>query len=375
MYQEYKTKTNYIGLLVFITCLCISFKLVSGIFIIIPLCLGLIMAVSAIIFKLDHPIVIINILLVILTILDTGKFLPTYLNLRYTMVFIPLILYFSINKTQISMEEISLLALVPILGLVGSIKIADIAILLTVSGLAFIIAKYEIKTRDLENKYYSYYSRSSEEKYKLEKLYQSLSLDQNDRIENAILSERNRISRDIHDGLGHLTSRAILQLGAMIVVEKDPDKKVALNEIKDTLSEGMVEVRKSLHNLQSESINLKTEIEKLLADFTFCKVNFSYGLTSDFDMNFKYSLLYIIKEALTNVAKHSNANLVNITLVEMKNATYLKISDNGSGALNKESGMGLFSIKKRIEELGGRLEISTIDGFRIFATIDKYKQP
>ena len=88
-------------------------------------------------------------------------------------------------------------------------------------------------------------------------------------------------------------------------------------------------------------------------------------------MNFKYSLLYIIKEALTNVAKHSNANLVNITLVEMKNATYLKISDNGSGALNKESGMGLFSIKKRIEELGGRLEISTVDGFRIFATIDK----
>ena len=77
----------------------------------------------------------------------------------------------------------------------------------------------------------------------LKAISKSLSIDQNNRIENAILSERNRISRDIHDGLGHLTSRAILQLGAMMVVEKDPVKKDALNEIKNTLSEGMTEVR------------------------------------------------------------------------------------------------------------------------------------
>ena len=88
-------------------------------------------------------------------------------------------------------------------------------------------------------------------------------------------------------------------------------------------------------------------------------------------MAFKYSILYIIKEALTNVSKHSNASLVNITLVEMKTACYLKISDNGTNPPAKDGGMGLFSISKRIEDLGGKVEISTQDGFRIFATIYK----
>ena len=270
-----------------------------------------------------------------------------------------------------SLEEVVLLVSIPVLGHFASLDPADIGILLGVSGLVFIIGKYSLNIIDLENKYYSYYHRSKGEKYKLESLYQSLNIDQNNRIENAILSERNRISRDIHDGLGHLTSRAILQLGALMVVEKDPVKKDALNEIKNTLSEGMTEVRRSLHNLQSESINLKAEIDKLIGEFSFCRVSFSYGLTSDFDMAFKYSILYIIKEALTNVSKHSNASLVNITLVEMKTATYLKISDNGTNPPAKDGGMGLFSISKRIEDLGGKVEISTQDGFRIFATIYK----
>ncbi len=224
------------------------------------------------------------------------------MDLRYSLVYIPLILYFSIDRPRMSLEEIVLLVSIPVLGHFASLGPTDIGILLGVSGLVFIIGKYSLNIIDLENKYYSYYHRSKGEKYKLESLYQSLNIDQNNRIENAILSERNRISRDIHDGLGHLTSRAILQLGALMVVEKDPVKKEALNEIKNTLSEGMTEVRRSLHNLQSESINLKAEIEKLIGEFSFCRVNFSYGLTSDFDMAFKYSILYIYKASIRVLA-------------------------------------------------------------------------
>jgi histidine kinase len=371
MYQKYRIKTNFIGLLVFVSCLSISLRSATDVYIIIPICLGLILALSTIIFKYDHMVALVNICLALLVCLDAAKIIPSYLDLRYSLVYIPLILYFSIDRPRMSLEEVVLLVSIPVLGHFASLGPADIGILLGVSGLVFIIGKYSLNIIDLENKYYSYYHRSKGEKYKLESLYQSLNIDQNNRIENAILSERNRISRDIHDGLGHLTSRAILQLGALMVVEKDPVKKDALNEIKNTLSEGMTEVRRSLHNLQSESINLKAEIDKLIGEFSFCRVSFSYGLTSDFDMAFKYSILYIIKEALTNVSKHSNASLVNITLVEMKTATYLKISDNGTNPPAKDGGMGLFSISKRIEDLGGKVEISTQDGFRIFATIYK----
>lgn len=371
MVQKYQKKINYIGLLVFIACFFLALRLTESIFVIIPMCIGLILAMSPMIFNIDHILVIINICLVILIGLDAGKILPSYLNLKYSLAFSPLIMYFSINKIKISPEEVAMFISIPILGLIGSIPTNAIALLTVITSLVCLMGKEVLRSIDLENKYYSYYSRSSKEKYHLEKLYKSLNADQNDRIENAILSERNRISRDIHDGLGHLTSRAILQLGAMIVLERDPLKKEALNDIKKTLSEGMVEVRKSLHNLQSESIDLKSEVEKLIADFSFCRVNLSFGLTSEFDMSFKYSILYIIKEALTNVAKHSNASRVDISLVEMKERVYLKISDNGKNIPADTGGMGIFSIRKRIEELGGQVKISTKDGFRIFANIYK----
>ena len=151
MYQKYRIKTNFIGLLVFVSCLSISLRSATDVYIIIPICLGLILALSTIIFKYDHMVALVNICLALLVCLDAAKIIPSYLDLRYSLVYIPLILYFSIDRPRMSLEEVVLLVSIPVLGHFASLGPADIGILLGVSGLVFIIGKYSLNIVDLEN--------------------------------------------------------------------------------------------------------------------------------------------------------------------------------------------------------------------------------
>ncbi|WAW15128.1 sensor histidine kinase [Peptostreptococcus equinus] len=233
------------------------------------------------------------------------------------------------------------------------------------------IADLEIDLLFTKDKYYSYYSNSKDHEKILKNKYEDLIVKQDKKIENAILNERNRISRDIHDSLGHLTSRGILQIGALMVIEKDKQKHEQLSMLKSTLQEGMNEVRKSLHNFQNQTINLKNELDKVIIDFNFCPISFTYSLDTDLNLKSKYTIIYIIKEALTNIVKHSNADQAEISIVESFDKLYIKIFDNGSIENIDADGMGLFSIRKRVADLNGVLEISTNNGFRIFITLNK----
>ncbi|WP_304206005.1 sensor histidine kinase [Peptostreptococcus russellii] len=222
----------------------------------------------------------------------------------------------------------------------------------------------------MEKNFFKLYSNTQKEENNLKIMYSDLINSQDEKIENAILSERNRISRDIHDSLGHLTSRGILQIGAMIVTEKDENKKEQLVELKNTLSDGMNEVRNSLHNFQNESIDLEAELTNMVNSFDFCSINFFYSVSSDLSLKEKYSIIYIVKESLTNIVKHSDADRAEINIIESKAKIYIKIFDNGNTVKNSSDGMGVFSIKKRVEELKGNIEISTENGYRMFISFD-----
>lgn len=222
----------------------------------------------------------------------------------------------------------------------------------------------------MEKNFFKLYSNTQKEENNLKIMYSDLINSQDEKIENAILSERNRISRDIHDSLGHLTSRGILQIDAMIVTEKDENKKEQLVELKNTLSDGMNEVRNSLHNFQNESIDLEAELTNMVNSFDFCSINFFYSVSSDLSLKEKYSIIYIVKESLTNIVKHSDADRAEINIIESKAKIYIKIFDNGNTVKNSSGGMGVFSIKKRVEELKGNIEISTENGYRMFISFD-----
>jgi signal transduction histidine kinase len=191
-------------------------------------------------------------------------------------------------------------------------------------------------------------------------------------IHLATLTERNRIARDIHDNVGHLLSRCILQIGALLTINKDELTKESLTLIKGTLSEAMDSIRASVHDLHEKAIDLQTEIEKLVHNFNFCPVKFDYDIETNLDKNIKYCFIAVTKEALSNIAKHSNCTNASVIIREHPAFYQLVIEDDGSKSnYNSENGIGVKNMTDRVAAVGGNINISTQKGFRIFISIPK----
>ena len=191
-------------------------------------------------------------------------------------------------------------------------------------------------------------------------------------IETAILKERNRIAREIHDNVGHVLSRSILLVGAAKTVNKDENMRFVLNGLDESLNSAMNSIRSSVHNLHDESETLREITEGIIKDFENCTME--YDISEIIPNKIKYCFAAIIKEALSNVIKHSNATAVKIVLREHPALYQLYIEDNGKGYSEKEAdskGIGLKNMQERVTSLGGTLQINGKNGFRIFAVIPK----
>lgn len=193
------------------------------------------------------------------------------------------------------------------------------------------------------------------------------------------LKERNRIAREIHDNVGHMLTRAILQLGALITICCDETFKEGLNELKNTLDTAMNNIRNSVHDLRDEAIDIPTAIDDITAPLKEDrKLNVEVDISSDVDKDIKYAIIGVVKEAVSNIIKHSTNENVDVTLIEHTAMYQLVIHDYGiKGSSSEEgdsmdlSGMGLDNIRARINGVGGNVLITHNDGFRIFVTIGK----
>jgi len=106
--------------------------------------------------------------------------------------------------------------------------------------------------------------------------------------------------------------------------------------------------------------------------FTFCKINLDYDMDNNIENKLKYCFIAIVKEALSNVIKHSNATEVNITLRRHPAFYQLIIQDNGLvSEYDPSNGIGLYNITQRVNAFNGNIHISTENGFRIFISIPK----
>lgn len=198
-------------------------------------------------------------------------------------------------------------------------------------------------------------------------------IDQQDyEVKMATMSERNRIAREIHDNVGHLLSRSILQVGALKVICKDENLKESIVQLQDTLNTAMTSIRKSVHDLKDESIDVKLNIETIIKDYSNIRINLDCDVDENMPKSIKYCFITIIKEALTNVTKHSNADMVRIVLREHPGFYQLLVKDNGTNikSIDKE-GIGLENMRDRVEGLKGNIRFSIENGFEIFITIMK----
>lgn len=192
-------------------------------------------------------------------------------------------------------------------------------------------------------------------------------------INLATLNERQRIARDIHDSIGHLLSNSILQTGALMATCQDKATKDKLGVLRDTLNRGMDSIRESIHDLHDESIDLLNEANKLVDEFAFCDISLDYDMANNPDAHIKYALIAVIKEGLSNIARHSNATRARVTLYEHPAFYQLIVRDNGSKQGTGGEGIGLLNIAQRVEALGGIFNINRDNGFTLFVNIPKEK--
>ena len=201
---------------------------------------------------------------------------------------------------------------------------------------------------------------------------------QDEEINMATLRERNRIAREIHDNVGHMLSRAILLLGAINTVNQDQNIKPQLDMLACTLDESMQKMRESVHDLHDDSIDLGKNFNDIIAELdSHFHIETSLDMDEALPKNVKLSLIGILKEALTNIIKHSNGDSVTIILRENRSFCTLSITDNGTVnsakkqklAIDDFDGIGLNNIRERAHSCGGDAYFYTNNGFTVFARL------
>lgn len=209
----------------------------------------------------------------------------------------------------------------------------------------------------------------------LEKYNEQLKKDREKNIHIAILTERNRIAKELHDAIGHALSSSILQVESLKIISKEEKVIEKLNVLQETLTKGMDDIRKSIHNLYNESLDLKEQIERLCTSVPSIDIELVYKIDDDLSYDMKYDILAVVKEGITNCAKHSNADKLKITLLEQPKFYSLIIKDNGSEfdeeSIKNPKGIGLLSIKEIAQKYNGFFNYSYDEGFKIHVTLMK----
>jgi len=194
--------------------------------------------------------------------------------------------------------------------------------------------------------------------------------------ELTITKERNRMAREIHDGLGHYLTTIHIQIqAARAVLSTNPRKsKEALGIALDMTQEALAEIRDSVASLRAspeDALPLDQRINKLLIN---CSI---IGITPHFQIletpytltpRVEWTVYRAAQEAINNSSKHSRAADLWITLdYSNKKRVRLDIKDNGIGSQGHSGGFGLVGLEERVNLLNGEVKITTAagEGFEI----------
>ena len=195
----------------------------------------------------------------------------------------------------------------------------------------------------------------------------------------AVLAERARIAREIHDNVGHLLTRSVLQMEALAVThEDDPALAKELAAVGATLHEALGTVRASVHDLHDEAFDPQTTLAELIGEFPGIAGTLAFEAES-LPRPVALAVVAIVREALANARTHGRATSVAVSLLEFPGFYQLAIEDNGRAAnLVGEGGLGLASMEERATALGGTFSFGPLPpprtGSRVFATFPKTQE-
>ena len=189
--------------------------------------------------------------------------------------------------------------------------------------------------------------------------------------ELAVLEERERISKELHDGvIQSIYSVGLSLQGAMSVIERDPEgTKKRMDDAIGTLDNVVRDVRSYIFALQPKTVEergLKKAIEELVQDLEVNALAESTVQLSDEALemvpeSFRGDFIQIAREILSNIARHAQAHEVSVACAVREGETVvMTIEDDGIGfdSATVTRGHGLTNIEERARRMGGELHIS-----------------
>ncbi|MEW5816287.1 MAG: sensor histidine kinase [Spirochaetota bacterium] len=194
----------------------------------------------------------------------------------------------------------------------------------------------------------------------------------------AMINERKRLAREIHDTLAYTLTNLVMMMEAGIDLAKNENEKLKnhLLSARDQAKSGLIEVRRAINAIRPTQINklkgLKaiSRLVKTFEEATHIHISVNYG---DIPFNFGESedlLIYrLVQEGITNAIRHGSASEISISFSLLNNGVRLNIQDNGIGFVMLKEGYGIIGMRERIEKLGGSLNISSKPKFGTLLSI------
>jgi signal transduction histidine kinase len=192
--------------------------------------------------------------------------------------------------------------------------------------------------------------------------------------ELAVVDERNRLAREMHDTLGHRLTVAAVQLeGAQRLIPQDPERAAGMvGVVREQVSEALSELRRTVATLRApleEDLRLRSALQRLVNHFVEAT-----GVTvhlmlpeerPELPDPYRMALYRAAQEALTNVQRHSKAREVWFQLTQQDSRITLLIGDNGVGPAQTSyqgAGFGLRGLEERATRLGGQVHLDPRPG-------------
>jgi signal transduction histidine kinase len=190
-------------------------------------------------------------------------------------------------------------------------------------------------------------------------------------------TERARISKDLHDGLGGMLSVVKLKIanmkGNMIMSE---EHVATFSGAIEMLDNSISELRRVAHNLMPESL-MKYGLNPALTDFCnnieIVKYHF-FGTDRRLDDKLEVAIYRIVHELVNNAIKHAEASLINVQFILEANRVSIVVQDNGKGfdlkQVDDNDSSGLKNIRSRVTSFGGKLDLFSAPGNGTEVTVE-----
>ncbi|MEN6409499.1 MAG: sensor histidine kinase [Anaerolineaceae bacterium] len=187
----------------------------------------------------------------------------------------------------------------------------------------------------------------------------------------AIAKERNRMAREIHDGLGHYLTAIHMQIQAAqaLMPDADPRATDALDKARALSQDALIDVRRSVSALRDQPNDdrpLPERLHDLLAECESTGISTHLevlGTPAALSPQVELTLYRTAQEGLNNTRKHSQADSVRLCLDYRDNARVrLVLEDDGVGSDDPSGGFGLLGMRERAHLLDGEINIQTAPG-------------